>query len=232
VAHLRCGNVLAEGILASLPPMADSLATSDYHQIRENLGLTSGSHSVCLRYHMFSHLYEQLWEELAAHVTGRSAQEWTEHAVEEAIRQAEARRFDDTEAWAVHLLVDQCLQLRAFIFQWREQHLHMPRNNLGGEATKSLTGSPDATKAVRLMRDAARARDRLLPLARARELAAEPSDAPRGPLALYLESPGSLDSRLLSLTGQITQRRFKNVQERLGYFANRCPFATPPRRKA
>jgi hypothetical protein len=108
----------------------------------------------------------------------------------------------------------------------------MPRNNLGGEATKSLTGSPDATRAVKLMRDAARSRDRLLPVARARELAAAPGETPCGPLTHYLESPASLDSYLLSLTGQITQRRFINVQERLGYFSNRCPFAAPPRRRA
>ena len=62
---LRIVTILVDGMLASLAPMADNLATADYHEIRENLGLTSGSHSVCLRFHMFSDLYEQLSEALA-----------------------------------------------------------------------------------------------------------------------------------------------------------------------
>jgi hypothetical protein len=72
--HLRCVNILAGGVIASLPPMADNLVTSDYHQIRENLGLTSGSHSVSLHYHLFRDLYQQLWEALANHIVGSQVQ--------------------------------------------------------------------------------------------------------------------------------------------------------------
>ena len=68
VEQLSIVGSLTEGVLASLPPMVDNLSTSDYHEIRENLGLTSGSHSVCLRFHMFTHLYEQLWDELSRHL--------------------------------------------------------------------------------------------------------------------------------------------------------------------
>ena len=132
----------------------------------------------------------------------------------------------------VHLLVNSCLKLRSYIFQWREEHLHMPRNNLGGEFTRSLTGSPDAVKAVKHMQNSARSRDPMLPFARARELVGEQSAAASEPLADYLESSASLDSQLLAMTGRITQRRFKNVQERLGYFANRAQFSPPPQRKA
>ena len=230
IDHLRCANILVEGMLMSLPPMADNLATSDYHQIRENLGLTSGSHSVCLRFHMFTDLYRQLWEEIAHHLTGLPAQEASETAVEEAIRQVDRRRFDDPRAWMMHLLLNHCLTLRTFIFQWRDQHLHMPRNNLGGDFTKSLTGSPDAITTVKKMRNVARARDPMLPLARVRGLAGARGEAPIGQLAGYLESEVSLDSRILVTTGHVTQGRFQEVQERLGFFANRCPFSPPPTR--
>jgi tryptophan 2,3-dioxygenase len=230
--HLNCVDVLAQGMLASVAAMADNLATSDYHQIRENLGLTSGSHSVSLRFHLFTHLYEQLWEELAGHMLGRPVGDCAEDAIQEAIRQVDRRRFDDAHAWLVHLLLDQCLKLRAHIAQWREWHLHMPRNNLGGELTKSLTGSPAAVRAVEQMRDAARTRDPMLLLARARALVDERPEPSSAPLTDYLASESSLDGRILATTGLVTQRRFHDVQERLGYFANRAQFAPPPRRRA
>lgn len=228
--HLRCVNILMEGVLASVPPMADSLATSDYHQIRENLGLTSGSHSITLRYHISLHLYEQLWEELVAYLAGQPVSDGSEGVALQAARHAEQRRFQDPQAWLVHLLIDNCLQLRTLVFQWREQHLHMPRNNLGGESTRSLTGSPDAVEAVKRMRNAARTKDPMLPLARLRGVEDGYSSSSAQPLSHYLESRSSLDSRLLATTGSITQRRFKNVQERLEYFAQRSDFVPPPRR--
>jgi len=230
--HLRCANILMEGVLAAVPPMADSLTTTDYHQIRENLGLTSGSHSVTLRYHVSLHLYEQLWEELASCLAGSQADVASEGVVLQAARQAEQQRFSDLQAWMAHLLIDHCLQLRTLIFQWREQHLHMPRNNLGGESTKSLTGSPDAVEAVKRMRNAARAKDPMLPLARLRGVVNGHLDSSATPLSAYLESKSSLDNQLLQATGGITKRRFKNVQERLEYFAERSDFVPPPRRRA
>ena len=235
-AHLRCTTVLCEGMLASLPPMADNLATSDYHQIRENLGLTSGSHSICLRFHMFTDLYQQLWQAVSGGVTDAAAVESDPaHGIPdigEAIRKIEAARHEDARSWQLHQLLDECLTFRGFVLQWREMHVHMPRNNLGGGYTKSLTGSPDAVLAVRKMRRAARLSDPMLPLARARGLApGAPEDRP-GPVASYVDSEGSLDRRILDRTGQVTQLRFVEVQERLGFFANRCPFTPPPTRRA
>src|SRR5690606_31507689 len=74
----------------------------------------------------------------------------------------------DTTPWLVERLRTEAMTFRSLIFQWRDEHLHLPRNNLGGGATKSLTGSPDAVTAVRRMRDAARTSDPMAPLARAR----------------------------------------------------------------
>jgi len=230
--HLRCVNILMEGILASVPPMADSLATSDYHRIRENLGLTSGSHSVTLRYHIFTHLYEQLGQELATCLAGQQVGHGLEESALQVATQTDDRRFADHQAWLVHLLTGYCLQLRTMIFQWREQHLHMPRNNLGGASTKSLTGSPDAIQAVRQMRNAARSKDVMAPIARLRGLGADDFVSPTRPLTAYLESKWSLDDLLLGTTGMMTQDRFKDVQDRLGYFAQRSHFAPPPRRNA
>jgi hypothetical protein len=53
-----------------------------------------------------------------------------------------------------------------------------------------------------------------------------------GELTRYLESRSSLDSHLLAITGLVTQAGFHDAQERLGFFANRCPFVSPPRRRA
>jgi tryptophan 2,3-dioxygenase len=223
IVHLMCIDALSEGILASLPPIADNLSTSDYHQIRENLGLTSGSHSVCLRFHMFTHLYQQLSE-----AVDRMTVTLPEEVAERGDRKAESQA-NGSGAWERRLLIDHCLRLRTFVQQWREEHLNLPRNNLGGDYTTSLTGSPDAIEAVKHMRDGARGKDPMLPLARARGLV---PDAGSGELTQYLESRASLDTHILSVTGGITQRRFRDVQERLGFFANRCPFHPPARRQA
>lgn len=225
--HLRCANILTEGMLAAVAPMADNLATADYHQIRENLGLTSGSHSVCLRFHLFGDIYKQLWEaveaELARTMSGAA------QGPEAAIRSLDSHD-DDGDTWLLRRVLNECLTLRTFVHQWREQHLHMPRNNLGGGYTKSLTGSPDAILAVKKMRNAADAGDVMRPLVRAKGLPESRAEDTH-PLASYLDSPASLDSRLLTATGRVTQGRFHDVQHRLGFFAQKCPFAPPPPRR-
>jgi tryptophan 2,3-dioxygenase len=230
IAQLRCVEVLAEAILASLPPIADNLSTSDYHRIRENLGLTSGSHSVCLRFHMFTHLYEQLWDELCKLIG--APPECSPGDAIDMIRSTDDKWQEDIDAWMIHQLANDCLRLRTFIIHWREEHLNLPRNNLGGDYTKSLTGSPDAVQAVKQMRDSARGKDPMLALARARRLVPIEADQATGGLTRYLDSRASLDSFLLSATGRVTQRRFSDVQERLGFFANRCPFRPPSKRRA
>jgi hypothetical protein len=226
IDQLICIDILTEVIAAAVPPMADNLATSDYHVIRENLGLTSGSHSVCLRFHMFTHLYDDLYDELS-----KCALRLCPSANEpkEAFRNAAQNKADDSRAWLVNLAGGYCLKFRAFISEWRDEHIHMPRNNLGGELTKSLTGSPDAVRAVKSMRDAAHSRDPFSVLAQARNLVDQKVDKT---LAQYFDSHESLDWQLLAITGRTTQERFVQVQERLGFFANRCPFTPPPRRKA
>jgi hypothetical protein len=226
--HLVCANVLSEGVLASVPPIADGLTTADYHEIRENLGLTSGSHSVSLRYHLFTHLYEQLCEAALELLTGGGeASGEMLGAAAESLRRA---RPDDGAANQVRVLLEQCLSLRSFIFQWRALHLHLPRNNLGGSATKSLTGSPDAVKAVERMQDTAWSRDPLRPLIQALQLASREDLQPAGQLGTYIASSRSLDSAILEATGRVSQRRFTDVQERLGYFSTRVQFTPPPRR--
>ena len=228
--HLRSCNILAEGVISSLPPIVDNLTTSDYHQIRENLGLTSGSHSVGLHYHMFRDLYRQLCGEFANLVLDKPMNGHQNKAIQQAISQATQARFEDSNAFLIYLLSNECLTLRSFIHQWRNSHIHLPRNNLGGSYTKSLTGSPDAISAVRAMRDSARKKDAMLPLIKARGLKKVHLNNENAPLTAYFDSETSLDQQLLDLTGQITQERFKEVQERIGVFATKCPFHQPPKR--
>lgn len=228
--HLRSANILSAGILASLPPMTENLVTSDYHRIRENLGLTSGSHSVNLHYHLFRDLYQQLWEGLANWAMDGQPHGDRDEALQATIRAASRNPNRDANSFSFKLLANECLQLRAFIRAWRDEHLQLPRNNLGGSRTKSLTGSLDAIKAVRGMRDAARVKDPMQPLATAYQLRNERDTTVPTPITEYLESAESMDNRLADATGQVTQQRFTNVQERLGVFANQCPFVPPPQR--
>ncbi|RCJ27000.1 hypothetical protein A6770_02185 [Nostoc minutum NIES-26] len=228
VELLSLANLLCEGIFAALLPMVDNLVTSDYHQIRENLGLTSGSHSVSLRYHMFKELYEQLWKALSIQITDFPSQEDRESALKEAIHQLNRTRFQDSRSWVVYLLLNECLKLRTFIFQWRDTHIHLPRNELGGNSVRSLTGSPDAIVKAQQMKDSAWHKDPMKTLAEVRGISKQLEDTP---LSIYFKSASSLDSQILIATGKITQSRFKQVQERTGIFAERCPFSPPPPRK-
>jgi hypothetical protein len=200
---LTWANALASPIESCLPAMVDNLTTHDYHEIRENLGLTSGSHSVGIRYHMFTHLYEQLWSELAN------------------LEERSGPQYD--------LLVTQALFFRSFVFQWRDEHLHLPRNNLGGAETRSLTGSPDAVSVVEGMSEHARETDPANALISPAE--DEPTPAlGRGALSCYLRGGDSIDGTLLTATGRVTQSKFRDVQERTGYFANKSGFSKPPLR--
>jgi len=228
--HLRCANILSAGILASLPPMTDNLVTSDYHDIRENLGLTSGSHSVNLHFHLFRDLYQQLWDALADSIVRDHASDDRIGLIETAIRRAAEDPDRDGDAFLLNLLANECLQLRSFIGMWRDEHLQLPRNNLGSNRTRSLTGSHDAIKAVKGMRDAARAKDPMQPLANARRLPDDRATQASRPITEYLQNADSLDARLADATGAVTQQRFHDVQARLGVFAKECPFSPPPRR--
>jgi len=228
--HLRYANILSDGILASLPPMTDNLVTSDYHNIRENLGLTSGSHSVNLHFHLFRDLYQQLWDALADSIVRGHASDDRIGLIETAIRHAAQDPDRDGDAFLLNLLANECLQLRSFIATWRDEHLQLPRNNLGSNRTRSLTGSLDAIKAVKGMRDAARAKDPMQPLANARRLLDDRATQASRPITEYLQNADSLDTRLADATGSVTQQRFHDVQARLGVFAKECPFSPPPRR--
>lgn len=229
--NLRYITLLSRGITASLQSMMDCLTTSDYHAIRENLGLTSGSHSVNIHYHLFRDLYTQLWDTFAQYILNVPNSTDPAWNIENSIRQIDQKRFDDTNAFLIHLLANELLKLRSFIQEWRNSHLHLPRNNVGGSHTKSLTGSADAVQAVKRMRDIAIMRDPLYPLATARKLGEPFLSRERLLLTSYFDLPQSLDKQILDYTGKITKERFKHVQERTGIFAQKIPFAPPPRRE-
>ncbi|WP_282792581.1 hypothetical protein [Streptomyces sp. CC224B] len=194
---------LFDPVEVCLPPIVDNLSTHDYHQIRENLGLTSGSHSVSMRFHLFTDLFEQFGQELARLRDEGSADPFLPRLERHGVG------------------------LRVFIFAWRDMHLHPPRNNLGGMETKSLTGAPDAIRTVRKMRDNAAQAD---PTARPGHSAHVPLSATGSPLAAYLDGPESTDGMLLAATGASTQSNFQDVQERKEFFSQPCPFSKPQRR--
>ncbi|GAC1364210.1 MAG: hypothetical protein NVSMB44_23130 [Ktedonobacteraceae bacterium] len=229
--HLRYLNILSEGVLVTLPPIANNLATVDYHNIRENLGLTSGSHSVNIHYHLFKDLYDQLWCAFTKFLVNECAYSDGNKSVEELLREVDLKRLNNEQSFLLHLFADELLKLRAFINEWRDLHLHFPRNNIGGDHTKSLTGSSDAVQAVKKMRDAALVRDPFQPLAHVRRLDNLSNDSEPLSLTSYFNTQDALDQKILEMTGRITKQRFKDVQKRLGVFANKSPFVTPAKRE-
>ena len=113
--------------------LVDNLKIDEYHTIRENLGLTSGSHSIALHYHLMRDLYPQLWR-------------------------AADRGLASTAGPLVQIVCDQVRTIGNYLDRWRLIHLGLPRNNLGGfgTGTRSLTGAPDAVSLVSRMRERGR----------------------------------------------------------------------------
>lgn len=217
VEHLETCVTLGPVVVDCIDVLAENLTAPGYHRIRENLGLTSGSHSVTLHHHLFSDLYPQLADEVFR-VLGAAPDDRA------ALVEIDRARFDGPEAWVRSRLLGACMGVRAFVRRWRDAHLNLPRCNLGGGGTRSLTGSPDAITIVRAWRDRAAREDPLQPVARARGI---PDAAPPLPLGARIAAPGSLDALILARLGEQTQRDFPQVQERTGYFAGKCPFQRP-----
>ena len=228
--RLQCATALMDAMVTMITPMADNLTTSEYHKIRENLGLTSGSHSVCLHYHMFSDLHAGISDEIINIVTRNNAPDEDNGSIASAVSRISKDRNSNAQSWIRHQLVSECIKMQSCIFRWRDLHLHFPRNNLGGNLTKSLSGSSDGLRAAAKMRDVARQKNPMNPLLSARGFNEDRHQPMTGLLGRYIESEGSVDTLLLFRTGAVTQNRFHEVQNRLGFFANRCPFKAPPRR--
>jgi hypothetical protein len=217
--NVIAANDLVAGMVDAMATLTDSLFLADYHEIRQNLGVTSGSHSVSIRYHLGRDLYLQFCEALLAAIQQRSSKSRGDGDAPSV-----SMRVEDP-LWFV--LIRESLRLRLLLAQWRQWHLHLPRANLGTNMTRSLAGSPDAVHTATLMRDEAARDDGLTPLARQFGL-----DAPTGPgpVASHLQARG-LDAWILGLRGEVTKERFPDVQNRAGYFAVTGRFSVPPKRR-
>jgi hypothetical protein len=213
---LATATVLCGGIVASARPLIDCLSTADYHHIRENLGMTSGSHSVALHDALFGERYEQLTHALDGCIDSCSKR--LNAGAPKSIQAVFEAQNYDREAADLVLLLHLAGLLNAQIRQWREYHLALPRHNLGSGLTRSLIGTLDAVQAVEKLRDQARQNDSGV----AYGLLQPDAPAPVGELALHLRSAESLDARLLAAVGSATRRRFPDVQNRTGAF-RACP---------
>ncbi|MCI0664559.1 MAG: hypothetical protein L0220_26160 [Acidobacteria bacterium] len=220
---IAAANALLNCVLAAATPIVNNLTTVDYHQIRENLGMTSGSQSAGIHYHLFKDLSEQIAEEFYDLVM----RNYATSDVFDALKRADSEHLEDETAFSFHIFGDELLKLRAFLFRWRDAHMHLPRNALGGNFTRSLIGSPDAVKAVKCMRQTAFEQHPLQKLAEARRLSAVDYSAPELQLTRYFASGQSLDALILDTTGEVTKMHFMSVQERTGVFAAKKTFHSP-----
>ncbi|MEO0518710.1 MAG: hypothetical protein AAF171_15575 [Cyanobacteria bacterium P01_A01_bin.116] len=204
--YISRGNQLIPSIISCLYPIADYLTTSDYHNIRENLGVTSGSHSKNIRQDLFNDLYTKIGHELA-------------RIKSSLVEESEEKR--SSEYIYIHnLLEKEVFKLRNFIFHWRDLHMHFPRNVIGGNNTKSLKGSNDAVHTTRQMKEIALKKDPLKETTQQSYLS--PSQSlyeEEKPISRYLSSGLSLDCMISDLTGNVTKERFRDVQNRTGLYA-------------
>lgn len=205
--HLTACRELLDPVVEAQRVMAEHLATGEYHGFRTNLGPASGTHSLSIKQHMFRDLFKHMWNDVESWLRSLGGS-----SLDETLRDIDARRHDDAEAWLRHTVVDQAFRLHSAHQQWRHEHLHMPRNCLGSGGTKSMIGIPDGPQAVYKMRDAANAQHALATVHRARRTPLTNS-VPDSPLAKLITDPSSLDAELMRVVGEATREYFPQVQE-------------------
>jgi hypothetical protein len=190
--RLRRAERLLDAAVNVMSVLVENLVMSDYHAIRENLGLTSGSHSFGIHFTLMQTRYPALRDAVGALGQEPAAGE-------------EADLVTVTRSIGRHL------------DRWRMAHINLPRANLGQPASddvgvRSLIGAPDAVRTVTRMRAAARDLDDLNPAARS----APPVD-PTGDEPTLVR----LERWLLDAGAARTQAAFPDVQSRSGYFSGR-----------
>lgn len=212
-----------EGIIAAMPPIIDCLATTDYHRIRENLGVSSGIYSRTLHDSLFGQTYKALLNALNEQVRQFGKASGINGGLANAIEAIESARLSNADAWDLHLLLNFAGLFRSQIDRWRAYHLALPRHNLGSGPTRSMVGSMDAVQTVERLRDAAKTRDAASFFGTGQD---DSSRKRKGPLGVYFRSADSLASRLLAATGVATRDRFPDVQARTGASGGGCPYST------
>lgn len=113
-------------VIESLTPLRALMIPADYFKIRENLGLTSGSHSDTLHTQLLNRAFGKLRVAADRYSAGR----------------------DSSGATVLRRLMR---RLSVQLLQWRSEHLVFPRNLLGGHGTRSLVGAPDGLEAAERM---------------------------------------------------------------------------------
>ncbi|WP_256080119.1 hypothetical protein [Massilia sp. YIM B04103] len=211
---LQLASTLLPAMVEAQQVMGECLSANDYHIFRDNLGPASGMHSLSIRYHLLRDLFTSLWGELETHFNGGNYV-----SLEAAVEQMDLERHDNPQNWQLHNLLNAAFRLYELIDGWRHEHLHMPRNCLGGGGTKSMIGVPDGLLTVQRMREGANALSSLNRLHRARGMVAGPAQGSAA-LSQYLGRADSLDQRLLRETGAFTRDQFPHVQQK-----ETCPFS-------
>lgn len=105
---------LVDCVILSLTPLKQLMIPVDYYKIRENLGLTSGSHSETIHDNLLNRSFRSLSD-----------------AVAFATPKSSGRAYVATKV----------RRLAHRLAHWRVQHLTFPRNLLGGSGTRSLVGA-------------------------------------------------------------------------------------------
>jgi tryptophan 2,3-dioxygenase len=199
-------------VVKSQAVMVDCLATTEYHYFRENLGSASGIHSLAIRQHMFCDLFKSLWKELEAWASKDDT------PLQQSLMNMTKYRHEDSDSWLKHEVVNNAFALHQTHQEWRHEHMHMPRNCLGSGGTKSMIGVPDGLDIVMKMRESSNSLSALKNLHKARNVKLSNQEK-TAPLSRHHHNEGSLDQKILLLTGQITREYFPEVQKK-----SFCPF--------
>ena len=122
---MSSGNELLELAQKATFPLVRNLQYRDYHRLRENLGMTSGSHSQAIHVVLLTALQNDVASLLSAHAADTPEKQLLRHL---------------------------CARFLSLTQAWRNMHSLLPKRNLGVSGTRSLIGAPEAAAIVEQLR--------------------------------------------------------------------------------
>lgn len=165
-----------------------NLVPKEYHDFRRNLGLVSGTQSEVLAKKLFKSDYH-----------------WLVNKINDRLK-----CWGNKASFEYRTLLQREKQLRQSVLRWRDTHLGLPRNVIGGFGAKSIAGA-DAVQTVYHMRMASLSNEN-----DQYKNAYKPSFTTDELSTSYKKK---LDNLLLKITADVTKEKFPDTQQRTGDYS-------------
>jgi tryptophan 2,3-dioxygenase len=143
--HLNHAVQMLDIVNRNLQPIARNLSFMEYHNIRDSLGVTSGSDSPNLRAGLFHPLYGLLVAAAEQRALGFTP--CSEKEKEKRLSDIVAHRNENNEYNNLYEIMEKTLSVHTCVNRWRNAHLQLIKTQIGvGEDEETQTGSIKGSK--------------------------------------------------------------------------------------